>query len=35
MHHIIIINKWKVVFRLRRTTGQEGLRKNRLRACHI
>jgi hypothetical protein len=35
MHPIIVINAWKVGFRLRRTTGQEGLRKNRLWACHI
>jgi hypothetical protein len=35
MHHIFVINAWKVVFRLRRTTGQGGLRKNRRLACHV
>jgi hypothetical protein len=35
MHHMIYINAWKVVLRLRRTTGQAGLRKNRLWACLV
>ena len=35
MHHIIFINAWKVLFRLRRTIGQGGLRMNRLWACHL